>query len=190
MDSISVELSNPNTFIQSLLKLGSFLHGKTIKFLDNPINYPPVILAPWPTPTIPMKTTVEIEEHRKNTTFDQNYHPFHYRQSSAQNIKIDEIADDLKSGALLSTNYCFIDDENLKDLKKLLLQDQINLSIIIVNAINQAENVNGINLTSAIIDKIEYHFRDNTFYFIFNVSNNFLGGKSRLTIEVPRIYLT
>ncbi|GAA8367297.1 hypothetical protein HpDR4_07600 [Helicobacter pylori] len=71
---ISVELSNPNTFIQSLLKLGSFLHGKTIKFLDNPINYPPVILAPWSTPTIPMKTTVEIEEHRKNTTFDQNYH--------------------------------------------------------------------------------------------------------------------
>ncbi|WP_033616953.1 hypothetical protein, partial [Helicobacter pylori] len=180
LDSISVELSNPNTFIQSLLKLGSFLHGKTIKFLDNPINYPPVILAPWSTPTIPMKTTVEIEEHRKNTTFD------HYRQSSAQNIKINEIADDLKSGALLSTNYCFIDDENLKDLKKLLLQDQINLSIIIVNAINQAENVNGINLTSAIIDKIEYHFRDNTFHFIFNVSDNFLGGKSKLTIEVPR----
>lgn len=121
MDSISVELSNPNTFIQSLLKLGSFLHGKTIKFLDNPINYPPVILAPWSTwstPTIPMKTTVEIEEHRKNTTFDQKYHPFHYRQSSAQNIKIDEIANDLKSGkivgtkiisdALLSANYCFI----------------------------------------------------------------------------------
>ncbi|GAA7105545.1 hypothetical protein HpBGD24_01150 [Helicobacter pylori] len=35
MDSISVELSNPNTFIQSPLKLGSFLHGKTIKFFDN-----------------------------------------------------------------------------------------------------------------------------------------------------------
>lgn len=35
LDSISVELSNPNTFIQSLLKLGSFLHGKTIKFFDN-----------------------------------------------------------------------------------------------------------------------------------------------------------
>ncbi|GAA8933139.1 hypothetical protein HpEKB16_10560 [Helicobacter pylori] len=30
-----------------------------------------------------------------------------------------------------------------------------------------------INLTSAIIDKIEYHFRDNTFHFIFDVSNNF-----------------
>lgn len=82
-----------------------------------------------------------------------------------------------------------MDDENLKDLKKLLSQDQINLSNFIVNTINQAENVNGINLTSAIIDKIEYYFRDNTFHFIFNVSNNFLSGKSRLTIEVPRMAL-
>ncbi|MCQ2920960.1 hypothetical protein JT256_07700, partial [Helicobacter pylori] len=182
MDSISVELSNPNTFtfIQSFLKLGSFLHGKTIESLNNPTNYPPVyppvILAPLATLTIPMNAMVEIEEHRKNTTFDQNYYPFYYRRSSAQNIKINEIADDLKSGkivgkkiisdALLSANYyyCFIDDENLKDLKKLLSQDQINLSNIIINAINQAENENGINLTSAIIDKIEYHFRYNTFY--------------------------
>ncbi len=82
-----------------------------------------------------------------------------------------------------------MDDENLKDLKKLLSQDQINLSNVIVKLINQevslTENVNGINLTSAIIDKIEYHFHDNTFHFIFNVSNNFLSGKSRLTIEVP-----
>ncbi|GAA7752046.1 hypothetical protein HpCOL17_06190 [Helicobacter pylori] len=82
-----------------------------------------------------------------------------------------------------------MDDENLKDLKKLLSQDQIRLSNIIVSTINQAENANGINLTSAIIDKIEYHFRDNTFHFIFNVSNNFLSGKSRLTIEVPRMTL-
>ncbi|MCQ2905348.1 hypothetical protein JT150_03385 [Helicobacter pylori] len=192
LDSISVELSNPKTFIQSLLKLGSFLHGKAIESLNNPTNYPPINwivqpgLAPW-------ETTVEIEEHKRNTIDD------HYRQSSEQNIKINEIADDLKSGkivgkkiisdALLSTNYCFMDDENLKDLKKLLSQDQINLSNIIVSAINQAENVNGINLTSAIIDKIEYHFRDNTFHFIFNVSDNFLGGKSKLTIEVPRMAL-
>ncbi len=58
---------------------------------------------------------------------------------------------DLKSGkivgtkiisdALLSANYCFMDDENLKNLKKLLSQDQINLSNIIVSIINQAENV-------------------------------------------------
>ncbi|GAA8354655.1 hypothetical protein HpDR35_11530 [Helicobacter pylori] len=125
MDSKSVELSNSNTFIQSLLKLGSFLHGKTIESLNNPTNYPPINLVVTPA-LAPWKTTVEIEEHRKNITFD------HYRQSSAQNIKINEIANDLKSGkivgtkiisdALLSANYCFMDDENLKDLKKLLSQ--------------------------------------------------------------------
>ncbi|GAA6878862.1 hypothetical protein HpHNI66_06480 [Helicobacter pylori] len=31
--------------------------------------------------------------------------------------------------------------------------------------------------------------RDNTFHFIFDVSNKFLSGKSRLTIEVPRVKL-
>lgn len=119
LNSMDVELSNPNTFVQSLLKLGSFT------------------LASWDTPTIPGKTPVEIEEHIKNTTFDQNYNSLHYRQSSAQNIKINEIANDLESdkivgkkiisNALLSANYCFMDDKNLKDLKKLLSQDQINL---------------------------------------------------------------
>ncbi len=73
------------------LKLGSFLHGKTIESLNNPTNYPPINLVVTPA-LAPWKTTVEIEEHRKNITFD------HYRQSSAQNIKINEIANDLKSG--------------------------------------------------------------------------------------------
>ncbi len=84
-----------------------------------------------------------------------------------------------------------MDDKNLKDLKKLLSQDQINLSNAITMTINNANafEINEINLTSAIIDKIEYHFRDNTFHFIFDVSNNFLSGKSRLTIEVPRVAL-
>lgn len=82
----------------------------------------------------------------------------------------------------------YMDDKNLKDLKKLLSQDQINLSNAITTAINNSF-INEINLTSAIIDKIEYHFRDNTFHFIFNVSNNFLSRKSRLTIEVPRVAL-
>lgn len=153
LDSIDVELSNPNTFVQSLLKLGSFLHGKTIESFDNPTNYPPITLPPLQTP-------VEIEEHRKNTTFDQNYNSLYYRQSSAQNIKINEIANDLESGKIVGKKTA------------------INNSFI-----------NEINLTSAIIDKIEYHFRDNTFHFIFDVSNKFLSGKSRLTIEVPRVKL-
>ncbi len=119
------------------LSTGRHDFGKDLDSIDvelsNPITLPP------------LQTTVEIEKHRKNTTFDQNYNSLYYRQSSAQNIKINEIA-----------NNAFI---------------------------------NEINLTSAIIDKIEYHFRDNTFHFIFNVSNNFLSGKSRLTIEVPRVEL-
>ncbi len=110
-----------NAFVQSLLKLGSFLHGKTIESFDNPTNYPPITLPPLQTP-------VEIEEHRKNTTFDQNYNSLHYRQSSAQNIKINEIV----------VSCCFMDDKNLKDLKKLLSQDQINLSNVITTAINNA----------------------------------------------------
>ncbi|AGL67273.1 hypothetical protein K749_02090 [Helicobacter pylori UM299] len=147
----------------------------------------------------PLQTPVEIEEHRKNTTFDQNYNSLYYRQSSAQNIKINEIANDLESGKIVGekiisdallgvVSCCFMDDKNLKDLKKLLSQDQINLSNAITMTINNSL-INKINLTSAIIDKIEYHFRDNTFHFIFNVSNNFLSGKSRLTIEVPRVAL-
>ncbi len=190
LDFINVELSNPNTFVQSLLKLGSFLHGKTIESFDNPTNYLPITLPPLQTP-------VEIEEHIKNTTFDQNYNSLHYRQSSVQNIKINEIANDLESGKIVGkkiisnallgvVSCCFMDDKNLKDLKKLLSQDQINLSNAITTTINV---INEINLTSAIIDKIEYHFRDNTFHFIFDVSNNFLSGKSRLTIEVPRVAL-
>ncbi len=189
-----IGILNHNTCVQSLLKLGSLLNGKTIEFFNNSTNHSPLV-----TPTIP--APVEIKEERKNTTFDQNYNSSLYRQSSAQNIKINEIADDLKSGkivgqkiienALRGVSCCFMDDENLKNLKKLLSQDQINLSNQITNAINQAERLNGINLTSAIIDKIEYHFRDNTFHFIFNISNNFnfSNEKSRLTIEVPRVAL-
>lgn len=110
-----------NAFVQSLLKLGSFLHGKTIEFFDNPTNYPPITLPPLQIP-------VEIEEHRKNTTFDQNYNSLYYRQSSAQNIKINEIANDLESGKIVGekiisdallgvVSCCFMDDKNLKNLK-------------------------------------------------------------------------
>ncbi|UOR21603.1 hypothetical protein MPG10_03930 [Helicobacter pylori] len=131
---------------------------------------------------------------------DKNTHNIKsIRQSSAQNIKTNEIANDLESGKIVGekiisdallgvVSCCFMNDKNLKDLKKLLSQDQINLSNAITTAINNSF-INEINLTSAIIDKIEYHFRDNTFHFIFNVSNNFLSGKSRLTIEVPRVAL-
>ncbi|UOS47247.1 hypothetical protein [Helicobacter pylori] len=64
----------------------------------------------------------------------------------------------------------------------------INLSNVITTAINNANafEINEINLTSAIIDKIEYHFRDNTFHFIFDVGNPLLKESSQLVVEVPR----
>nr|WP_241870355.1 hypothetical protein [Helicobacter pylori] len=64
LNSINVELSNPNTFIQSLLRLGSFLHGKTIEFFDNPTNYPPINSVVTPALAL-WEATVEIEEHKK-----------------------------------------------------------------------------------------------------------------------------
>ncbi len=48
---------------------------------DNNNNYSPITLPP-------LQTTVEIEEHRKNTTFDQNYNSLYYRQSSFINTLI------------------------------------------------------------------------------------------------------
>ncbi len=45
------------------------------------------------------------------------------------------------------------------------------------------------NNNSEWMEEIQMLVRDNTFHFIFNVSNNFLGGKSKLTIEVPRVAL-
>nr|WP_231216173.1 hypothetical protein [Helicobacter pylori] len=100
LDSINVELSNPNAFVQSLLKLGSFLHGKTIEFFDNPTNYPPITLPPLQIP-------VEIEEHRKNTTFDQNYNSLYYRQSSVNqwyiNIFINTLIFSINEGSYTLT---------------------------------------------------------------------------------------
>ncbi|WP_411860393.1 hypothetical protein [Helicobacter pylori] len=143
LDSIDVELSNPNTFVQSLLKLGSFLHGKTIESFDNPTNYPPITLPPLQTP-------VEIEEHRKNTTFDQNYNSLHYRQSSAQNIKINEIANDLESGKIGGKSRLTIEVprvalENIKlpDMKEIYVnQWYINIFInTLIFSINEGSYI-------------------------------------------------
>ncbi|WP_181230200.1 hypothetical protein [Helicobacter pylori] len=76
-----------------------------------------------------------------------------------------------------------INDLNLEDLLGQLKIQAFPLSDIITNSINQKK---GVALDYALINDIKYNLLDNTFHFIFNVSNNFLSGKSRLTIEVPR----
>ncbi len=168
-----------NAFVQSLLKLGSFLHGKTIEFFDNPTNYPPITLPPLQIP-------VEIEEHRKNTTFDQNYNSLYYRQSSAQNIKINEIANDLESGKIVGeknisdallgvVSCCFMDDKNLKNLKKLLSQDQINLSNVITTAIN-LENIKLPDIKEIYVNQWYINIFINTLIFSINEGSYTLTG--------------
>ncbi len=174
LDSISVELSNPKTFIQSLLKLGSFLHGKAIESLNNPTNYPPINLVVTPG-LAPWETTVEIEKHRIKTIDN------HYKQSSAQNFKINEITENLKSGKIvgekiisnalsyaskeyIGSSYCFIDPKNLETQLVQYKQDLLNDIIIEINQI-----------------KIEYNLLDDAFYFIFDIDNS-----HQLIVNVPR----
>ncbi|GAA7196520.1 hypothetical protein ID0444_11540 [Helicobacter pylori] len=85
---------------------------------------------------------------------------------------------------IYSKKICYCENKQDKNTHNLI-------KIIILSTIGKAlrKILKLMKLPSAIIDKIEYHFRDNTFHFIFDVSNKFLSGKSRLTIEVPRVKL-
>ncbi|GHR09354.1 hypothetical protein VN1246_13950 [Helicobacter pylori] len=104
-----------------------------------------------------------------------------YKQSSAQNFKINEIAENLKSGKIVGekiisnalsyaskeytgSSYCFIDPKNLETQLVQYKQDLLNDIIIEINQI-----------------KIEYNLLDNTFYFIFDIDNS-----HQLIVNVPR----
>nr|WP_187851560.1 hypothetical protein [Helicobacter pylori] len=131
-----------------------------------------------------------------------------YKQSSAQNIKINEIAEDLKSGKIVGkkiinnalsyaskeytgSGYCFID---LKDLEAQLMQYKQDLSHHIIVAYCQSKEITLtdvlIHKNHALIHKIEYNLHDNTFCFIFDVDNvdNLyqIFDNSYLIIKVPR----
>ncbi len=129
-----------------------------------------------------------------------------YKQSSAQNFKINEIAENLKSGKIVGeknisnalsyaskeytgSSYCFIDPKDLETQLVQYKQDLLNDIIIEINQI-----------------KIEYNLLDDAFYFIFDIDNshqlivnvsrkelrdmrlpsNFLDEKLEFIIEVPR----
>ncbi|PUD74770.1 hypothetical protein C2R64_06740 [Helicobacter pylori] len=108
-----------------------------------------------------------------------------YKQSSAQNFKINEIAENLKSGKIVGekiisnalsyaseeytgSSYCFIDPKDLETQLVQYKQDLLNDIIIEINQI-----------------KIEYNLLDEAFYFIFDIVN-FLDEKLEFIIEVPR----
>ncbi|MGN8541139.1 hypothetical protein ACR9M7_02770 [Helicobacter pylori] len=104
-----------------------------------------------------------------------------YKQSSAQNFKINEIAENLKSGKIVGekiisnalsyvskeytgSSYCFIDPKDLETQLVQYKQDLLNDIIIEINQI-----------------KIEYNLLDDAFYFIFDIDNS-----RQLIVNVPR----
>ncbi|NHB34635.1 hypothetical protein EXS91_02550 [Helicobacter pylori] len=77
-----------------------------------------------------------------------------------------------------------INDLNLEDLLGRLKTQAFPLSDTITNAINEKEE--GVALDYALINDIKYNLLDNTFHFIFDVSNPLLKESSQLIVEVPR----
>ncbi|WRG57563.1 hypothetical protein E5E17_03170 [Helicobacter pylori] len=77
-----------------------------------------------------------------------------------------------------------INDLNLEDLLGRLKTQAFPLSDTITNAINEKEE--RVALDYALINDIKYNLLDNTFHFIFDVSNPLLKESSQLIVEVPR----
>lgn len=113
-----------------------------------------------------------------------------YKQSSAQNFKINEIAENLKSGKIVGekiisnalsyaskeytgSSYCFIDPKDLETQLVQYKQDLLNDIIIEINQI-----------------KIEYNLLDDAFYFIFDIDNSHqlfdIDNSHQLIVNVPR----
>ncbi|GAA7899747.1 hypothetical protein [Helicobacter pylori] len=128
-----------------------------------------------------------------------------YKQSSVQNIKINEIAKDLESGKIVGekiinnalfyaskeytgSSYCFIDPKDLEtQLLQKLSQNKADLSNRIIEALNQLsfQPSQSPIITYVLIRRVRYNFNYNTFHFIFDIVN-FLDEKLEFIIEVPR----
>nr|WP_240447343.1 hypothetical protein [Helicobacter pylori] len=128
-----------------------------------------------------------------------------YKQSSVQNIKINEIAKDLESGKIVGekiisnalsyaskeytgSSYCFIDPKDLEtQLLQKLSQNKADLSNRIIEALNQLsfQPSQPPIITYVLIRRVRYNFNYNTFHFIFDIVN-FLDEKLEFIIEVPR----
>lgn len=128
-----------------------------------------------------------------------------YKQSSVQNIKINEIAKDLESGKIVGekiinnalfyaskeytgSSYCFIDPKDLEtQLLQKLSQNKADLSNRIIEALNQLsfQPSQPPIITYVLIRRVRYNFNYNTFHFIFDIVN-FLDEKLEFIIEMPR----
>ncbi|WP_230078638.1 hypothetical protein [Helicobacter pylori] len=130
-----------------------------------------------------------------------------YKQSSAQNFKINEIAENLKSGKIVSEkiisnalssnalSYASKTNANIltpKSLEKQLLQklspNKADLSNHIIEALNYQLSFQPHQppiITYVLIRKVRYNSNYNTFHFIFDIVN-FLDEKLEFIIEVSR----
>ncbi len=145
------------------------------------------------------KLKAQVIEERDQQKSEENET---YKQSSAQNFKINEIANDLESGKIVGekiinnvlsyagkTNANLLTPESLEMLLfQKLSQNEADLSNHIIQALSFQLSFQLSQppiITSVLIRKVRYNFNYNTFHFIFDIVN-FLDEKLEFIIEVPR----
>ncbi|EMH49256.1 hypothetical protein [Helicobacter pylori] len=155
-----------------------------------------------PSETINKLKTRVIEERDQQKSEENET----YKQSSAQNFKINEIAENLKSGKIVGekiinnalsyaskeytgSGYCFIDPKDLEtQLVQKLSQNKADLSNHIIKALNYQLSFQPHQppiIIYVLIRKVRYNSNYNTFHFIFDIVN-FLDEKLEFIIEVSR----
>ncbi|RKU96250.1 hypothetical protein DB721_02740 [Helicobacter pylori] len=151
-----------------------------------------------PSETINKLKTRVIEERDQQKSEENET----YKQSSAQNFKINEIAENLKSGKIVgekiisnALSYASKTNANIltpKSLEMQLLQklspNKADLSNHIIEALNYQLSFQPHQppiITYVLIRKVRYNSNYNTFHFIFDIVN-FLDEKLEFIIEVSR----
>ncbi len=202
---VKIGISNPKTFWDSLLELRNEFYSFVLD--ENPIDnkysssdfrinstfekhmedikshykrFCETFLLDY-SETLPSETINKLKARVIEERDQQKEKNETYKQSSAQNFKINEIAENLKSGKIVGekiisnalsyaskeytgSSYCFIDPKDLETQLVQYKQDLLNDIIIEINQI-----------------KIEYNLLDDAFYFIFDIDNS-----HQLIVNVPR----
>ncbi|GAA6884761.1 hypothetical protein HpHNI68_11760 [Helicobacter pylori] len=198
---VKIGISNLKTFWDSLLELRNEFYSfvldedpiedyKDFLIKNKKIINDRISITLYPHNDCFVDNKYSGSDFRINSTFEKHMEDIksHYKRfretfllDYAQNFKINEIAENLKSGKIVGekiisnalsyaskeytgSSYCFIDPKNLETQLVQYKQDLLNDIIIEINQI-----------------KIEYNLLDNTFYFIFDIDNS-----HQLIVNVPR----
>ncbi|MGL2577365.1 hypothetical protein ACQJ5K_06865 [Helicobacter pylori] len=207
-DRISIKLySHNNCFITSRYSDSDFLTRTTFEDHMEDIKshykrFRETFLFDYsetlPSETINKLKTRVIEERDQQKSEENET----YKQSSAQNFKINEIAENLKSGKIVGekiinnalsyagkTNANILTPKSLEmQLLQKLSQNKADLSNHIIETLNYQLSFQPHQppiILYALIRKVRYNSNYNTFHFIFDIVN-FLDEKLEFIIEVPR----